>query len=602
MSGGDVDQALAAGGEVVEVKPPLQRLQGVCPISALGHSDEVFYFLNATGQVVHRTPREFSANSVLGLFLGETQWLELNFAIDRNRRDGKPGWDNVAASAQLMQACRAAGFFHPSRAVRGPGVWLENDTPAGDGHAAALVVHMGDHLKCVRYDDGVTIKVETAGQRIGEWVYHAEAPEPSIADGAAVGTDAATTLLGLLETCSFGRPETDPRLLLGWTGLGMCVGAAPYRPPLWLVAPSTAGKSSVIRLLRGLMGSAALYYKDPTMTGVRRDLAGAARAVILDEFELKENNRRAQDLVEMARNTYERGGDGYTRGGSDAGHGSSEAVFLFSSVEPPAVEAQDANRRVVLELKKIKRAPEDAVAFEAALSKAATLGPTLRRRVIDQWGRFDATFAMYRRTLMLAGHDARGADTYGVLLAMADLLDSDGPVIEDVAGAWAEKLSAATIQVQDDIVPTEVEAWNFLMHSVVEKWQGGDRALVGTLLGEVVHGDDIDARKTLSRRGIAVRIYDGIKYVVVANKHPGLDEIFRNTRWKGGGWSTLFRRLDGAGKTANAVKFAGEPLRATRVPAERVQLPDADEDEALDSAAQAALAARGGPSDEDIPF
>jgi hypothetical protein len=100
------------------------------------------------------------------------------------------------------------------------------------------------------------------------------------------------------------------------------------------------------------------------------------------------------------------------------------SCFYFTSILMPAMLAQDRNRMAILELKPIPRGAREPMLERA---KIVELGAQLRRRVIDQWERFDATLAAYRRALAGVGHSGRSADQFGTLLAFADLLLYDGP-------------------------------------------------------------------------------------------------------------------------------------------------------------------------------
>lgn len=597
MSEDAVHQALEAGGEVVELVPLLETLEGSPPIKALGFAEgPAFFFLDGAGQICRLGSRGFTSNGILGLFLGDARWLETNFKIDKNRRDGKPEWDLSSASGFLMRACRSAGPFRLDRDVRGPGVWPDCDDDGADAVAAGadgigpgVVVHLGTQLFRLAYQDngqgGVksTVVIEDAGQRIGRWVYPSYAPEPGPDMTASVGPDAAEAVAKILGTCSWRNPDIDARLLLGAIGVGLMVGVAPYRPPVWLVAPTLTGKSAVIKILRRIYAGAEQYWDDTTAPKIRDDLGAAARPVIVDEFEAKEQGQREKDIVELSRNTYDRTAGSFGRSGTEAKSGQVSASFVFASVDPPPVLPQDENRRAVLHLVPVKRAAKDKVRFEDKLRSLAGMGAKLRRRMLAHWGRFDQVFTIYRQALFDGGHDARGADTFGTLLACADLLTADANPDADSAAEWAAHLDADRLAMLTDTVSAAEECWSHLVGTMVEKWEGGDRVTVGRLLGEVLFENQTDARKALARRGLAIRYYDGEAYVCVAGKqHPGIKEIFRPTRWAGGGWTTALRSppIDGRAST-NAITYDGIKARSTIIPAkDLVQAPDAAEDEA----------------------
>jgi hypothetical protein len=83
--------------------------------------------------------------------------------------------------------------------------------------------------------------------------------------------------------------------------------------------------------------------------------------------------------------------------------------------------------------------------------------------VIDQWDRYDATLAAYRRALAGTGHKGRSADQFGTLLAFADLLLYDGPEPEpEVLNDWAEALRATDLAETADNRSDAEDACEFL--------------------------------------------------------------------------------------------------------------------------------------------
>jgi hypothetical protein len=55
-------------------------------------------------------------------------------------------------------------------------------------------------------------------------------------------------------------------------------------------------------------------------------------------------------------------------------------------------------------------------------------------------------------------------------------------------------------------------------------------------------------------------------WVAVANRHQGILEIFKGTRWANGGHIEPLRQLDGAFAPASPVHFVGSSDRATLLP------------------------------------
>lgn len=83
------------------------------------------------------------------------------------------------------------------------------------------------------------------------------------------------------------------------------------------------------------------------------------------------------------------------------------------------MHGQDRSRLAILDLKPLRPGTREP-ALESEWMRR--MGAAMTRRLVDGWGRFDATLRVYRETLKAAGHVARAADQFGVLLACADLL------------------------------------------------------------------------------------------------------------------------------------------------------------------------------------
>ena len=79
----------------------------------------------------------------------------------------------------------------------------------------------------------------------------------------------------------------------------------------------------------------------------------------------------------------------------------------------------------------------------------------------------------------------------------------------------------------------------------------------------------------LRRHGLAVREFDGKRYLLVARRHRGLSEIFAGTDWEGGAWPQLLARLSTPGGARAEtprinISFAGAKGRAVWIPFELI--------------------------------
>lgn len=563
--------ALRRGEEPPDEPPPpggggpdFEGLLEHCPVVPLGHAEGVYWFSDGVGQVRRLTRQGLGVSGVVDLFGGRTVWLKDWFPLNSKR--GNDGWNNVEAAAFLVEACVREGFFDPDR-VRGPGIW-----PAAAPHAAVdeggddprVVVHCGDVLVIADWDEGGRLRLagKRAGTRVGDYVYKTTGlPEPRPAKAPADPDDVAA-LHRFVCNWTWRRGDDDAWLFLGGAAAGFVPALLPYRPVVLLEGDSGVGKSALFSLLRGLYGRAALAYENTTAAHLRDKLAAtaAARAVIVNELESREDNRRAAEIVELFRYSYTRGEGGWGRGGTAGGEGRGADVMAFlGAITPPPADAQDANRRVVLRLDPLQASEADIALFDERLAEMVRLGPALRTRMLAQWPRYGATFAAYRRALIRHGHSARGGATWGTVLACADLLLCEQAPTEAEADLWALKLAAERLALDSGLAAPEHERlWSHLLTSRVERWQGGERAAVNDVIAEALEAGEMGADlalQTLKRYGLTLTAVAGERWLAVADKHSGLNDLFRGTAWAGGAWVSLLGRLPGAQRSPSVIRF-----------------------------------------------
>jgi hypothetical protein len=395
------------------------------------------------------------------------------------------------------------------------------------------------------------------------------------------GTGPGEQLLALYRSWYWSRPIVDPMLLLGWTGAAMIAGALPWRPHVWVTGSSATGKSTLQKALEYMLDGGALHTQDATEAALRQLLKQQTLPVLFDELEANEDNRRAKAVINLAR-LASTGGDAHRGGQDHEGHAfKAKTCFLFSSILLPPLLQQDRNRMAILELEKI---PRDANAVELDAAELRLLGRQLRRRLIDQWPRLDALLAKYRTALQCVGHGGRSQDQFGALLAIADVLlyDVADDAFIDEAASWvaADTLAEKSMELAD-----EEEAVNYLASTTL-KGRGGDepepvsRHIVSALAND---GDKArDRLETYGLRIVQAKKDDDGKvighdkpkgdvataelYLAIANSHTQLAAIFEPTRWKEGGWSQAFGRVDGATKRQKVRFAAARAIWSTLIP------------------------------------
>jgi hypothetical protein len=558
---------------------PDRGLPEGCPVTPLGLQGDLYYYLDALDQLRELKAKDHSRLNLVSLF-GDDEGA-LYKLWPRVTKDGAViGWNPGKLAEELMAACARRGVWDVWGRLRGPGAWLADD--------GRLVLHCGDGLaiSAPPAEPGTESTAEIKALRPAyhrpgpqeRYVYPTAPAQPRPAEAPQTGQPEgpATALLELLSTWRWARGETDAFLMLGWICCAIVGGALRWRPAVWITGDKHTGKSTLHELLRLVMGDAIVSVSDATPAGIWQKLRHASLPVAIDEIEAEADNRRANQVVALARQASS--GGLVLRGGAD--HQGAEFVarscFLLSSILMPPLLSQDRSRLAILELGRLEAAVPPAL--EAA--PLGLLGQGLRRRLFDQWPRFKATLEAYRAALTgPGGHTGRGADQFGTLLAVADLALYDWPPEGDTLAGWAEKLKAAGLaEVSDDLADHE-RCLEQLRGSIVDVFKGGRKQVLGAIVAEAAgrRGQDgtlpdvTEATATLALFGLKVELQAERQFLAVANKHRGLDQVFRDTHWAGrsgtsGGWVQALRRVPGMVRPKSALRFGAIRARCILVP------------------------------------
>lgn len=190
-----------------------------------------------------------------------------------------------------------------------------------------------------------------------------------------------------------------------------------------------------------------------------------------------------------------------------------------------------------------------------------TAGRMLLRQIMDGWESFwgrpgePGLLGRWKTALVHAGLSSRGADTYGTLLAAAELVlgteamkDAGLPMYDDEA--LAQLVLDETASERSEQADNWEECLQHLLQSQIEAWKGGEKPTVGGVLDELVHRDgpplDIkDARPKLAAAGLGLvdkgKVCDGYALAIPA-KGPVLAKIFRDTKWADGVWYSALKQ------------------------------------------------------------
>lgn len=544
------------------------------PVIPLGKEGETFYYLNELGELIPLKAKDHSRlnlQSLWGRQLGQLYEYWPRMVQDKETGAWNvTGWKPELVAEALIHDASMRGVWSPLEMVRGRGAWR-----GADGE---LVLHMGDQLLVVPAERDGPWRQQDPGEVLGR-VYPTAPrlmrPHPVAQPGGERGP--AGQVLDLLKTWTWRRPDLDPYLLVGWIAAAWLGGALSWRPIVWLTGGRGTGKSTLQDLIKWLFaGNALLKSADATEASVRHTLKYDSLPVAVDEAESEEDNRAIHKLVKLARNAAT--GALSMRGGSDgvAQHFILRSVFQFSSVLIPSLLPQDASRIAILALKPLADQPPPAITER----KAGELGAQLLRRLMDGWWRWPETVQAYRAAMQRAGHDARGQDVYGTMLAAADLLFHDGIPEPGALDGWIEMLAKTEIS-PDGEASDEASCLTHLLSSTLDSPHDRQRRTIGDWIRIAAgthpdyQGDDRVrlARRLLAEAGLAVYFEpppDRGVWLRVANQHQGLARIFAGTHWQqrpaaDGVWVQSLRRLPGA-RVPKKTIWVGASVRGSEIP------------------------------------
>ncbi|HEV2747731.1 MAG TPA: hypothetical protein VGW34_10600 [Allosphingosinicella sp.] len=567
-----------------------------CPVTPLGFFKKTNYFLDWAGQLID-LGSEFRKGELMQLFGTSMAWLDARFPQMRNvGSKDKPifeqnGFSQTDAQRSLIMACAKAGLFDPTGKVRGRG--------SHRGKDGELILHCGDAVLTGgrRGTRGNLLKPAWSKPGpVAGFVYPTESALAHPAEAPAPAHVAAE-IIAKLDSWNWkrkrpapgggpggaavggpGGASIDAYLLFCWVATALMGGFVKHRPHAWITGPTGTGKTTLQEFLRALMGDWGVFTEDATEAGVRQLLDQDTLAVMFDELEPDEGNAEVHmKIVKLARLAYSGGGG--LRGGQD--HKSKQftirSCFLFSSIHHHELPAQDRNRIAVLHLDRFAaRTPQFVL---PATAKA--WGDALRRRLVEQCHRYEATLAAYTREMLEHGYSGREQNTYGTLLACGDLLLFDEAPPERIQAALngdedrcaglvarlAHVLDSARAESED----TTERALKYLGSKRLPAAGGRDQETIGRWLAKAVieivnNGGQGAARAKLLTHGLALvhlapdheegsgqgglseaKYPDQAIYLAVANQtNQGMKEIFEGSTFRGGVWSQALKGVDGA--------------------------------------------------------
>jgi hypothetical protein len=584
--GGERPPAAPPGGE--EDQPPIWKLKKApikplpkdFPVVPLGIDGEVCFYLTPTKQFL---PLEsHSAEALRKLCAGAIDALWSFIPKFKENTGEQTNWDAARTADSLIQACGKRGPFDPSERLRGVGAWR--------GDAGELILHAGDQVF-----DGTQWR---APGFLGAFVYPGAAalPHPADVPDDEEGRQAARLLrrqeteafLTLLDSWNWAAEfDVDPEtgeplkiaghrlcsiLVLGWIAGAIVGGALDWRPMIWLTGDAATGKSTLQKLIALVMGASLVSSSDATAAGIYQSVGYSSRAAGIDEAEADPFSPKMKGMVELVRQSAS--GGSILRGSNDPKKWrgfTARSAFLLSSIVIPPLFGQDVTRITILPLATL---PKGAAKPKLEPARWAAFGRHLRRMILDGWPRWQETLERYQAELATRGHDGRGGDQIGTLLAMADMVMHEEPADSDTVSILCAPFE---LRNKPRAESNAEQMLNWLISKTVIAFRGGNQMTIGSLVsiaaGTVEHDQATatSAAYALHAHGVFVEGFKDEATVTLPNQSAGLAQLLDGSPWgtKPGaaisGWQQAMQRLatqrgpDGQpiGKKTNSRKHGG---------------------------------------------
>ena len=557
-----------------------------CPVKPLGREGVLLHLVDAKGQLITLKPADLGQAHISALFHDRQRYLY--WAWPRFSKEQRvEAWRAEKVREALYNAAGPLPLFSAANHVRGRGAWVDR---------RGLVYHSGDALwrRSSKTRGGLEeLEPGLVGRDFYELLPSVPPPWP---EAVSAADNPVRELYRALQSWNWERPLVDPVLMLGFVGAAMLSGALEWRPNLYVTGDKATGKSSMLNLVKEVLGDGLIKSADASAAGVTQKLRHDALPVALDELEAEADQRATQAILKLAK--IASSGDGKLRGGAD--HSGVEftvrSCFLFSSINPPGLRSEDVSRMAILRLRPLAEFPSRLK--NAPVIDGERAGPMLLRVMMDNWERFPAALEAYFEVLRLAGHPDRGQKTFGTLLACADLMlgpelaaELDIPMVDDEIRAWGERLAVSGLAEYEDMTDNWRGCLKHLLTSRVDAWRSGNRHTIGQLLDDFradYASDDAPGGGSLTKEELNRQLAQvGCKLIwdreidpspdgwvlAIPNESQLVAAQFKETRWVGQAgasvWKSALRQgpaaVIAADKAKNRVRINGVQERCTLV-------------------------------------
>lgn len=530
-----------------DLRMPPDELVQVIGRNAAGSE---YYFLTATGHF--RTVTRFDGRTLTDLYAPYSNTLKFNWPAFGKKKVYDADQDMEVEKLVVKRVERDQAFdclmneaarkptFDAFKQHRGRGGWVDRQ--------GRFIWHSGDYLWSAGTGDRLT-RARPAQHDGFLYTREARAAEPWEMPVTAEESP-ARRILDDLRTWQWERPYLDPVLLLGWVGTAIMGGALKARPVVFTTGGAGVGKSMLQELLKGALADIVTTSVNTTAAGIYQRAKKDSLPFMVDELESKAGSSRADAVIELARVAYT-GGD-ISRGGADheATSFTAQQSFLFSAINAPPMLAQDKSRMALLNLGRLDKANGLGRKVVIAVDRD---GRMMLRQVIDGWQDFaERLLPGYWTMLSEQGLDSRAIDTFGTLLAAAELLVGPEALADlglDVTEPkrLAEIVAAATALERAETLDNWHECLDHLFQSTIDQWRDGIKPTVGGVCELVRAGsygveENRDKLALLNLGMVKAGHVSDSPCLAVPSDGPALARVFAETKFHKGVWYSALKQ------------------------------------------------------------
>ena len=466
-------------------------------------------------------------------------------------------WYGIADSDQLgASTCRRIG----SALLRAADNLGQVDLTRRTGRGAVMlddgtvVWHLGDRLLVDADERPLLSRYSPTGASALEtriWL-----AEPRIELGASASDGDMRKLAEAVMRYRWATPD-DCRRFLGWMAAAVAGGALAWRPHLMLVAPSTAGKSWLMReVVRPIMGPLMIPIANASSASIARQTDVASLPILVDEAEVADP--WVMDLFALLR--VAAGGEGLRlRANSTGGVDAQEPRFaaLLSGTSVPALQMADASRLTIVQL---GNEVDDWPAVEQGILAAMEPFEAMRYRIIRRAPEIVALARAKTREYQSIGVASRDALIAGALTAGWH--------------AWGRHEKEVHSRPIEEEQP-ELDALTCLRDILALQARTPDHQGDMSVL-ELLRGEQVYEQATADQFGVKVEEINETRWLAIGTKHRGLRTHLGRTRWGNADLRALLMQIPGA-EARKQLRFNG-----LRMPAVVLKLESLAADHGID--------------------